>query len=82
MINRRDKLTKERQRRHKLTKIRNKREILNSHLAQNSTINGLSIRPDTVKLLEEFVFNQLKGTGKDFLNRIVVAQNIRPTINK
>ena len=54
--------------------------------AQNITPidQELNLRSDTLNLLEEKVGNtgQLTGTGRDAMNKIPIAQEIRPTINK
>ena len=47
-------------------------------------INDVNIKPDTVSITEEDVGNNLEsiGTGDSFLNRTLVAQALRPTIDK
>jgi hypothetical protein len=47
-------------------------------------IKDLNIRPETLKLVQERAGNTLKliGVGKDFLNRIQMAQQIRERIDK
>jgi hypothetical protein len=47
-------------------------------------IKDLNIRPETLKLLQERAGNTLEqiGIGKDFLNRIPVAQQLRERIDK
>lgn len=43
-----------------------------------------NIKPETLKLLEEYIRNTLqdKSIGKDYLDRTLVAQEIRPTVHK
>jgi hypothetical protein len=47
-------------------------------------IKDLSIRPQTLKLIQERVGNTLEliGTGKNFLNGIPAAQQLRDSIDK
>jgi hypothetical protein len=47
-------------------------------------IKDLNIRPQTLKLVQERVANTLEviGIGKDFLNRIPAAQQLRESIDK
>jgi hypothetical protein len=47
-------------------------------------IKDLNIRPETLKLLQERVRNILEaiGIGKDFLSRILVAQQLRERMDK
>ena len=47
-------------------------------------IKNLSIKPDTLNLIVEKVGNSIEciGTGGHFLNRIPIAQTLRPTIDK
>ena len=47
-------------------------------------IKDLNIKPDTVNLIEEKMRNNLEhiGTGEDFINRTLIAQALRSTINK
>lgn len=56
------------------------------HPAQNWTPIGqeLNLRTDTLKLLEEKAgsAHHLTDTGRDAMNEIPIAQEIRPTINK
>ena len=46
-------------------------------------IKELSKKPDTLNLIEENVGNSLDliGIRKDFLNRTLIVQTLRPTIN-
>ena len=58
-----------------------------SHPAKNSSPSGskdLNIKPDTLNLIEEIVGNSLEYifTGDNFLNRTLIAQVLRKTINK
>jgi hypothetical protein len=47
-------------------------------------IKDLTIRPETLKLLQEGAGNTLEliGTGKDFLNRTPSAQQLRERMDK
>ena len=51
---------------------------------QYKWINDLNIKLDTVNLIEKKLENTLEsiGTGGNFLNKIPMAQAIRPTIDK
>jgi hypothetical protein len=45
---------------------------------------GISIKPDTVNLMEEKMRNTLEhiGIGDNFLNRTAMAQDLKPTIDE
>jgi hypothetical protein len=47
-------------------------------------IKSLNITPDTLILIEGIIENGLEfiGTGKEFLNRTLLAHTLRTTINK
>jgi hypothetical protein len=47
-------------------------------------IKDLNIRPETLKLIQEGVWNTLEaiGIGKDFLNRTPAAQQLRQKMGK
>jgi hypothetical protein len=47
-------------------------------------INDLNIRPETLKLVQERAGNTLEviGIGKDFINRIPAAQQLRERMDK
>ena len=42
------------------------------------------MKPDTLNLIEEDMENTLEciGTGENFLNRVLIMQSLRSTINK
>jgi hypothetical protein len=62
---------------------------LDPYLSPYTSINskwimGLNIRPETLKVVQEGVGNTLEviDIGKDFLNRIPVAQQLRERMDK
>ena len=51
---------------------------------KSNWITDMSIKPDTLNLIEEKVGNTLEynGTGKNFLNRISMGLGLRSAIDK
>ena len=47
-------------------------------------IKDFNIKPDTLNLIEKKIGSSLEiiGTGDNFLNRILIVQELRSTINK
>lgn len=69
--------------------IPNRRMKLDCYLSPFTTINfkwsrDFNVRLGTLKLLEEIVEKTLQDReiGEDFLNRILLAWEIRPTVDK
>jgi hypothetical protein len=54
------------------------------HKFNSKWIKDFNIKPDALKLIEEKVRNSLElvSIEKDFLNRTLLAQALRSTINK
>lgn len=54
------------------------------HPDQEPTLNGWNLKPGVLKLQEDSMDNSLEDTGKwkDFLNRVPVTLELRPTIDK
>ena len=69
---------------HYMLKNANRPSLLPCTKLKSKCIKDLNIKSDTVNLIEEKVGNSLEhiGTGNDFLNRTLVAQALRSTINK
>jgi hypothetical protein len=57
---------------------------LQKTLLQRCGVKDLKVRPDYFNMLENKVRNRLEfiGTGKDFLNRILIVQKLKTTISK
>lgn len=61
-----------------------KLDFLNFHKFSCTWTQYFNIKPETLKLLEEYIRNTLQGKSicKDYLDRTLVAQEIRPTVHK
>jgi hypothetical protein len=62
---------------------RNQIHVLPCTSVNSKWIKDLNIRPETLKLLQEGEGNSLEeiGMGRDFLNRIQAAQQLRESMN-